>query len=115
MNQTLDQSDTKSGVQTAAAKVARSLELLLSLPTDLPEPVVSTYTSPEIRWANVDEPTARRIIAFLGYNDWSVYTYDQPHTIASRYLDATFDDNDIVVVVVVDGANIPDLATEVVR
>lgn len=102
---------TEHGTLTAAAKVTRILDLLRSLPMDLPEP--STYTlsggGSELRW-KVDEATARRIIAFLGRNDWHVSTYDDPHTIATRYLDATYTVDDIACVVVVDGVNLPDIA-----
>lgn len=104
---------TDPTILTAVAKVARILDLLRSLPEDLPEPRVTTGSVPEIRWQGVNEPTARRIVSFFGRNDWNVSTYyAEPCTIATRYLDATYDANDIVVVVVVNGVNVPDLADE---
>ena len=102
------------GVLTAAAKVTRILDLLRSLPMDLPEPSVSTNGGNEIRWSDVDEATARRIIRFLGCNDWRLTLVEDPQlTIATRYLDRTFDANDIAVVVVVRDALVPDLDAEV--
>lgn len=101
------------GLLTAAAKVTRILDLLRSLPMDLPEPTVSTNGANEVRWADVDEQTARRIIRFLGCNDWHLtLVEDPPLTIASRYLSGTFDDHDIAAVVVVRDAMLPDLDAE---
>lgn len=83
---------TEPTILTAVTKLACILDLLRSLPEGLPEPRVSTNGGNEIRWQSVNEPTARRIVTFFGRNDWNVSTYyAEPCTIATRYLDATYD------------------------
>lgn len=111
---TTTHAEAECGVLVAATKVAQVLDLLKAMPMDLPEPSISSYSDlpPSASWI-VDETTARRIVAFLGHNDWHVSTYDDaPQTIAMRYINGTYDAKDLLVSVVVDGINLPDLAVE---
>ena len=77
----------------------------------LPEPFsVHVYPElpPSVSWkADADE--ALSIIAAIG-GTWDVHTYDEPQTIASRYVDHL--GTQIDVTVNVPGVNLPELAAE---